>query len=816
MKISLNWLNQYLSNKLSVEEAEIILTNVGLEVEDITKFESIKGGLKGLVIGEVIEKEKHTDADKLSVTKVDLGTGELFQIVCGAPNVAAGQKVVVATPGTTLYNGDEKFEIKKSKIRGVESNGMICAEDEIGIGQSHDGIIVLPSDTPIGTLASDYFKVESDYILEINITPNRPDATSHIGAARDIVAFQKIKDANATLLIPNIQKNELDNSKSSIKIEIENIDACPRYSGIVINNIEVKDSPQWLKNKIESVGLRSINNIVDITNYVQFEFGHPLHAFDLSKIKNQKLVIRSAKENEKLITLDDIERKLNSSDLMICDTEKPLCIAGVFGGKDSGVSLNTTSIFIESAYFNPVSIRKTSKLHGLKTDASFRFERGTDPNITIITAQRAAELIVQVAGGNLECLVDYYPIKIPNNIISFNILKSNKIIGVELRKDTVISILNGLGFKIISEENEILKLEVPAYKVDVTREIDVVEEIIRIYGLNEIPINENLSVSYTTKPKSNKIREKITNFLVNNNYYEILTNSLSYSAHEQKNNGSVKEDVVFVLNPISSELDILRNELIYSGLNVVNHNLNFKNKSISIFEFARTYHIDMSKESDQFRNNYFEKNKLGIWLCGDATSEAWYSKSDTVGFFHLKGIVSSILDLLSIPTLPIVEKEIPNFQNGFEIYGFKNKNKPMIQLGLVSSKIIKNHDIKLPVFYAEIDLEVLNDNFTTTFSNYKPIAKFPSVRRDLALVVDKNVKYEELKTLAFKTDKSILKEVSIFDVYEGKGIDPNKKSYALSFTFQDANKTLTDNEIEKVISKLIEQYEKQVQAEIRN
>lgn len=815
MKISLNWLNQYLSHKISVNEAEEILTNVGLEVEGIELFESIKGGLQGVVIGEVMEKSKHPDADRLSVTKVDVGTGELLQIVCGAPNVDAGQKVVVATVGTVLYPGGGKLEIKKSKIRGVESQGMICAEDEIGIGTSHDGIMVLPADTKIGMPASDFFQIENDYSLELNITPNRPDATSHIGVARDVVAWQSLSNPEAKLIIPSIADLKKSGSRK-VELVIENHEACPRYSGIVLENIKVGPSPQWLQNKLLAVGLRPINNVVDITNYVQFEFGHPLHAFDLDKIDGSKVVVKNLPSGTPFITLDQAERKLNDFDLMICSESKPMCIAGVFGGAESGVTDSTKAIFIESAYFHPSAVRKTAKSHGLHTDASFRFERGTDPNVTIRAAIRAAELVTEIAGGVVASeVLDVYPEEIPLNKVELTYTKISSLLGIQIPKDKIRSILVSLGIEIEKEEDEVLKLVVPAYKVDVTRDVDVIEEIIRIYGFNEIEIHEQLRGVFSGVHKPMNEKGKIIPFLVANGYFEVLTNSLLHSKYQEKLNGEVSSEVVRILNPISSELDILRNEFIYSGLEVVAHNLNHKATTIKIFEFGKIYRVH-DGEVKTYRDHFAEGERLGIWLCGSNEREMWYKKEENLGFYHVKGVVESILTMLNIPHKTPEGYTHSYFKKAFAINTFKKSDKPLVVFGEVNNSLLKIMDIKQPVLYAEFDWDAVTQLIGKSYPAFSPLAKYPSVRRDLALVLDKHVEYQLLKDASFKTEKQLLQEVNIFDVYEGKGIPDGKKSYALSFIFQDKNKTLTDADIDKCMQKLMDQFRKEFNAEIRS
>lgn len=817
MKISLNWLNEYLSKKISVEEAEEILTNVGLEVEVVELFESIKGGLVGVMVGEVKEKEKHPDADRLSVTKVDIGTGELLQIVCGAPNVDAGQKVIVATVGSVLYPGGEKLEIKKSKIRGVESQGMICAEDEIGIGTSHDGIMVLPAETKVGTLAANYFSLENDYSLELNITPNRCDATSHIGVARDIVAYQSLTDKTARVKFPeSVSFTKQENI--SIELIVENKEACPRYSGIVVSNLKVGPSPQWLQNKLLAVGLRPINNVVDVTNFVQFEYGHPLHAFDMAKVDGGKIIVKNVAPGTTFKTLDDVERKLNDFDLMICSATKPMCIAGVFGGIESGVTEKTTSVFIESAYFNPVSIRKTAKSHGLHTDASFRFERGTDPNITVTAAQRAAQLLVEVCDGKIASdSLDIYPSKIENKKVSLSYEKVKSLLGIEIPKEKIKSILVSVGVEISEETNETLSLIIPAYKVDVTRDVDVIEEIVRIYGFNEIEINEDLKAVFSGTGEKGKViyKKKIAEQLVANGYFEILTNSLLNSKYQVQLNGELSTNAISILNPISSELDILRNEFIFSGLEVVAHNINHKASSIKIFEFGKTYRFGETTSSE-YREHYTEQQVLGIWLCGLNNTEAWYQKVAPVDFYHGKGMVETILTMLNVPHRSPEKTSHPFFKSAYSVGGYKKNDTPLAIFGEVNAALLKTIDIKHPVYYVELNWDLILEQIPSGHTTFAALPKYPAVRRDLAMVLDKVIEYKTLKDSSFKTEKQLLQEVNIFDVYEGKGIPEGKKSYALSFIFRDKNKTLTDQEIDKCMQKLIEQFKTEFNAEIRS
>lgn len=818
MKISLNWLNEYLTVKISAKEAEEILTDVGLEVEDVEAYESIPGGLKGLIIGEVLQKEKHPDADRLSVTKVNIGSEEPLQIVCGAPNVDQGQKVIVATVGTTLYPGGEKLQIKKSKIRGVESKGMICAEDEVGLGTSHEGIMVLPNEYEVGAEASKYFDVESDTIIDINITPNRSDATSHLGVARDIVAFQKLSNPNAKINWPSVEINN-DAKGTDIEIVVENEADCPRYSGVVIDNLTIGESPQWLKNKLVSIGLRPINLAVDITNYVQLELGHPLHAFDAGKIDGGKVVVKNLKDGTGFKTLDEVDRKLSSKDLMICSATKPMCIAGVFGGAESGVTEGTTKIFLEAAYFHPVSIRKTAKFHGLHTDASFRFERGADPNMTLKALKRATQLLVEMGNGKVVSeWMDHYPKPISNHTIEFSLDKLNLLSGMQIQEEIVERILNALEISIDSKQGQVWVLSVPPFKVDVTRDVDVVEEVLRVYGYNEVPIKSTLEAKFQIKEKDPyaQAHQKITSLLTSNGYNEIITNSLLNSRYEEQVLGKEVDHTVNLMNPISSELDILRNQMIFSGLEVVSYNLNHKAPGIKIFEIGKTYRFDESSKENSFRDKHKESTRLGVWIAEELSDENWFSKTPVADYYQIKGIAESIFEALSIPVQPSTQIQHQLLQTATGIYGFKDKENPLAVYGEVSKKVLKVMDIKQPVFYAEFNWDAVIELMPKTHKVYTPVSKYPSVRRDLALVLDKQIDYESLKKTAFKKLKSLLAEVNIFDVYEGKGIPDGKKSYALSFIFKDPERTLKDEEVDDCMEKLIEEFKSAYKAEIRS
>lgn len=812
MKLSYKQLLNYLPVQLSVEKTAEILTLTGLEVEDIFSYESVKGGLKGLVIGKVIEREKHPDADRLSVTKVDVGNGDLLQIVCGAPNVAAGQTVVVATVGTTLYTSTgESFAIKKSKIRGVESMGMICAEDEIGLGKSHDGIMVLPNDIPAGTAASDYFQVQSDTVIEINITPNRPDAACHMGAARDIIAFLGIEQNDLLVQTPSVDSFKNSTEKSPIQVDVQNPKDCIRYSGLYLKNIQVAESPEWLKTFLLAIGLRPINNVVDITNFVLMETGQPLHAFDAAKISGSKVIVKNAQEGEKFITLDGTERTLSADNLMICDTEKSMCIAGVFGGLNSGTTENTTEVFLESACFFPSSVRKTSKKHGLKTDSSFRFERGTDPEGTIYALKRAALLMQEYAGAEIASeIIDIYPNPVAERVITLRKAKIESVSGMKIPYDICTKILSGLGIDILSESDENFTVKVPLFKVDVTREIDLIEELVRVYGLNNVPLDTHIAYTPGLKGEraSTNLYKQLALHFAANGFNEILTNSLSYSKYAALQSHTPENAWVKVLNPISSELDIMRPEFLFSGLEVVARNKNHKMNNVRIFEIGKTY-----KLNTEIKDSFIEDEKLAIWISGDEKDESWKNTQKVSDFYTIKYSCDALLSQLGINATIQTQNNIPDyFAYGIE---YLVKNKSLGFIGRVKDSILSELGIKSEVYYAELNMADLLNYTTSKQIKYKEIPKFPSVRRDLALLVDKKITYKELADLAVKQGKALLKEVNLFDVYEGKNLPENTRSYALSYIFMSEEGTLTDEVIESTMKKFISQYESELGAKLR-
>ncbi len=815
MKISYNWLKQYINTDLAAEDVAVLLTNCGLEVESIEKYETVKGGLNGVVVGEVKTKEKHPDADRLNLTTVDIGTGTLLNIVCGAPNVEAGQKVMVATIGAMLYPiVGEPFEIKKSKIRGAASEGMICAEDEIGLGTSHAGVMVLDADAKVGTAANEYLKIESDTVFEIGLTPNRADAASHIGVARDLFAVLNTvnsQNADYKLELPSVDNFQFDTTNLTIEVVVEDTMACSRYSGVSMSNVKVDESPEWLKNRLMAIGVRPINNIVDATNYVLFETGQPMHAFDADKIIGNKIIVKKLADKTKFKTLDETERELSSEDLMICNTENAMCIAGVYGGIESGVTEDTTNIFLESAYFNSTSVRKTSKRHSLKTDASFRYERGTDPNITVYALKRCALLIKEIAGGEISSdVIDIYPTKIENIKVPFSFQKCEELIGKHIDLEIVKNIILSLGIEIEHEGHDALLLSVPPFKVDVTREQDVIEEVLRIYGYNniEIPVALNSSISHSEKPNKEKIQNIVAELLSNNGFSEMMCLSLTKGEYASKLNSLNETRSVAMMNPLSSDLNVLRQILLFSGLETITYNQNRKISDLKLYEFGKTYMAIKGEEATK----YIETKHLSLFITGKKLVENWNSKNDSVNFYTLKGIVKGILERLGIKDVKLSELNNDAFSSGLS---FNFNKKTLVEFGNVSKSILKLMDIKQEVFYADFNWDLIIDAVKKTNVSYIEVPKFPEVRRDLALLIDKTIQFEQLEQLAFQSEKSILKSVNLFDVYEGDKLPSDKKSYALSFTLQDETATLTDKQIEKTMDRLMKVYKEKAGAEIR-
>ena len=819
MKISYNWLKQYINLDVDPETLSIVLTDIGLEVEGMEKYQSVQGGLEGIVIGEVITCEQHSNADKLSVTTVNIGSDSLLPIVCGAPNVAAGQKVVVATVGTTLYDGEESFKIKKAKIRGEVSEGMICAEDELGLGTSHDGIMVLPDDIKVGIKAANYFNIEDDYIFEIGLTPNRSDATSHIGSARDLVAGlnQFYNTRKYSLNLPSIDDFKVDNTDLDIEVIVEDTEACPRYSGVSISGIKVGESPDWLKIKLNSIGVRPINNIVDITNYVLHETGQPLHAFDAGKILGNKVIVRKTEQNTPFTTLDEVERKLDANDLMICHEEDGMCIAGVFGGSDSGVNDNTVNIFLESAYFDSVHIRKTSKRHGLQTDASFRFERGADPNITIYALKRAATLIKEIAGGTISSEIkDVYPVPINPWQVEINLANVDRLIGKSIDREVIKKILTDLEIGVAEETADKFILLIPTYKVDVTREVDIVEEILRIYGYNNIEITGKINSSISTRPVPDleKIQNSIADYLVGQGMSEIMNNSLTRAEYVEINDDLSSDKNVNLLNPLSKDLNILRQTLLHGGLETVSYNINRKSPNLKLFEFGKVYKLNNSFEKTAGITNYTEEKHLMLIATGKESRNQWSSNDVDIDFYFVSGLVSSIFEKLGLNKSRVNLEESESGSYAYSLQYLIN-NDLLAEVSLISNKLVKQFDIGQDVYCADINWTKLIKYLTFADVKYKPVPKFPIVKRDLSLVLNNNIKFSDLKDVAMKTERKLLKNVYLFDIYEGSNIAEDKKSYALSFIIQDDNKTLTDKVIEKTMNSIIRVFEQQFNAQLR-
>lgn len=820
MKISYNWLKQYLSIDLDPQEVAVALTGAGLEVEDIITFESVKGSLEGIVTGQVMACQQHPNADKLSLTKVDIGTGSLLSVVCGAPNVAQGQKVLVATIGTTLFKGEESFQIKQSKIRGELSEGMICAEDEIGLGTSHDGIMVLPDNTLIGKPASFYFPVEKDVIFEIGLTPNRSDAASHIGVARDLAAVlnHKVGSTRYRLEMPSVNDFQVDNQQLDIEVYIEDIEACPRYSGLTISDVVVAPSPEWLQNKLKAIGVRPINNIVDITNYVLFETGQPLHAFDAAAVKKNKVIVKKLPQDTPFVTLDEVERKLSSNDLMICNAEAPMCIGGVFGGLHSGVSDNTTSIFLESACFDSKTIRKTARLHALQTDASFRFERGSDPNITVYALKRAALLIKEVAGGTISSEVkDVYPQPVQKAIVNFSFDYLNRLAGQPIAAEVVRAILKDLGFEELQLSPEAVVVSVPTFKVDVYRPADIVEEVLRVYGYDNISIPEKLNASVNAGQgrDADKLQHAIADMLSSAGFTEIMNNSLTRSEYVASHPAYSSEKNVAILNPLSKELDVLRQTLLFGGLETIAYNQNRKALDLKLFEFGKVYGYDATiKPSGDHLAPYNEYLCLDLFLTGNKQQEIWNEKSAAFDFFDLKYFVEGILSKLRINRNELTINEISG--NGFDyavVLSFDGQD--IVRYGQLEAAVTKFFDLRKPVFYASIQWEKILKLIPEKQIKYEAVPRFPVVRRDLALVLDKHIKYADIEAIARKTEPNILHSINLFDIYEGDKIPEGKKSYAVSFVLVDKERTLTDKVIEKTMHRILSAMEQQLQASLR-
>lgn len=820
MNISYNWLKEYLDFDLQPDEVAAALTSIGLETGGVEEVQTIKGGLEGLVIGEVLTCEPHPNSDHMHVTTVNLGQGDPVQIVCGAANVAAGQKVVVATIGTKLYDGDECFTIKRSKLRGVESNGMICAEDEIGVGTDHSGIIVLPADAVAGTPAKEYYNIKSDYVLEVDITPNRVDGTSHFGVARDLAAYLKQAGKPAVLKRPAVDSFRVEDETPAVEVCVENTEACLRYSGVTIKGVNVKESPDWLKNRLSVIGLRPINNVVDVTNYILHGMGQPLHAFDAGKIKGGKVIVKSAQEGAKFVTLDGVERTLTARDLMICNAEEPMCIAGVFGGLDSGVTEATTDVFLESATFHPTWVRKTARRFGLNTDASFRYERGLDPNVTMYILKYAARLIQEVAGGTITGAVqDVYPNPVAPYTVGLTYEKINSLVGKVIPVETVKSILESLEMEIVEENAEGLTVHVPVYRIDVQRDVDVIEDILRIYGYNNVEFSDSVksNLSYKTPTDhSYAMQNLVSEQLCGCGFNEILNNSLTRSAYYNELTTYPASHCVMLMNPLSADLNCMRQTLLFGGLESIEHNSKRKNGNIRFFEFGNCYDYNKeNKREDATLAEFSEDYRLGLWVCGNRVENSWAHPNEKATVYELKAYVENILVRLGVNMKKVVFGQLSNDLYSAALSITTASGKALGTLGIVSRKICKAMDIDTEVYYAELSWSALMKETKKNKVAFAEISKFPAVKRDLALLIDKSVTFAEIQKIASDSERKLLKNVELFDVYEGKNLPAGKKSYAISFFLQDETKTLNDKQIDAIMKKIQTNLEQKVGAQLR-
>ena len=820
MNISYNWLKEYVNFNLTPEETAAALTSTGLEVDSVEEVQSIKGGLKGLCVGQVISCEKHPNSDHMHICNVNIGLEEPLQIVCGAPNVALGQKVIVATIGTVLYSEDKPFTIKRSKLRGIESYGMLCAEDEIGIGSNHDGIIVLAEDAVVGTPAADYYNLKSDYIIEVDITPNRADACSHYGVARDLYAWLKQNGYETELHRPSTENFKVDNNDYEIDIQIDAPDKCKRYAAVTVTGCEVKESPKWLKDKLSIIGLHPINNIVDITNYILHAYGQPLHCFDADMINGKKVIVKTQPEGTPFVTLDGVEHKLSNEDLTICNSEEPMCIAGIFGGKGSGTYENTKNVMFEAAYFNPTTIRKSARRHGLSTDASFRFERGIDPNGTIYALKQAAILAKELAGGKISMEIkDVYNEPIEDFQIKLNYNYVNNLIGKVIPVPTIKNILESLEIKITEETDTDLFLRVPPYRVDVKRPCDIVEEILRIYGYNNVQIPTTLKSSLTIKgeeDRSNKLQHLISEQLTAQGFNEIMNNSLTKASYYNDLETYPSSRCVKVLNPLSEDLNVMRQTLLFGGLESLRFNINHKATNLKFYEFGKTYSYNADKKKEgQILSAYKEGLHLALWITGKQIENSWLHPNEDYSFYNLKSIVENIFLRLGINFGLLFYTEFTNdiFSSALKISD--NKGKIYATCGILNRKILKKTEIKANVFFAELDWDVLMKQTRKNKISFKEISKYPCVSRDLALLIDKSITFQQIENIAYQTERHLLKKIELFDVYEGKNLPEGKKSYAINFTLQDTEKTLTDKQIEKVMQALINNFKQKLQAELR-
>ena len=821
MEISFNWLKKYIDIDLSASEVASILTDIGLEVEDFRKVETIRGGLQGVVVGHVTECWDHPDSDHLHVTKVDVGAEEPLQIVCGAPNCRQGLKVLCATVGSVLYpnGGDEEFKIKRSKIRGVESLGMLCAEDELGIGASHAGIMELPEEAVVGTAARDYLNIKDDYLIGIGLTPNRVDAASHIGVARDIAAYMRSQGKDVKVQLPSVDGFAVDNHDLEIEVVVENHDAAPRYAGLTVTGCKIAPSPEWMQNELRAAGINPKNNLVDITNYVLFELGQPLHAFDADKIEGKKVVVKNCAEGTPFVTLDGVERKLSAEDLMICSAERPMCIGGVYGGLDSGVSDTTVNIFLESAYFNPVSIRRSAKRHGLSTDASFRFERGIDPNIQVYALKRAALLFKELAGGKISSeITDLNPTPAEDFVFDFSLDRANALIGKEIPEQTVRAILDALEVKILKEEGRVLTVAVPPYRVDVQREADLVEDVLRIYGYNnvEIPQAVHSTLSYAPRPDKNKLINIAADHLAATGYTEIMSNSLTKASYYEGLSSYKAEQCVKIMNPLSADLNVMRQTLLFNALEAVELNVNHRNADLKLFEMGNCYYFH--PEVEQGENplaRYSESYRIGIAVTGLDATPSWNQKAAKASFYTLRATVEKLLRRFGID-LYTLRGESSQSDLYSDAIAYTQGPRTVVEMGIVAPEILRRFDLKQPVYFAEIDFDLIVRAAKKQRIAVEELSRFPEVKRDLALLVDKGVSFSELRNIAFATEKKLLKSVTLFDVYEGDKLPEGKKSYALGFTLEDKNQTLNDKMIEKAMANLQRQLEAKAGAQVRS
>ncbi|MBR2015178.1 MAG: phenylalanine--tRNA ligase subunit beta [Alistipes sp.] len=821
MEISFSWLKKYIDTNLSAEEVARILTDIGLEVEDFRKIETIKGGLAGVVVGKVLTCEDHPDSDHLHITTVDVGAEEPLQIVCGAANCRQGLKVMCATVGAVLYpnGGDEEFKIKRSKIRGVESLGMLCAEDELGIGTSHEGIMELAEDAPVGMPARDFLGVKDDYLIGIGLTPNRIDAASHIGVARDLVAYLRSRGENVRLKMPSVEDFKVDNHDMPFEVVVENTEAAPRYAGLTVTGCTIAPSPEWMQNELRAAGINPKNNLVDITNYVLFELGQPLHAFDADKVEGHKVVVKNCEEGTKFVSLDGVERTLSAQDLMICSAERPMCIGGVFGGLDSGISDTTTNVFLESAYFNPVSIRRSAKRHGLNTDASFRFERGVDPNMQIYALKRAALLMKELAGGKISSdIIDLNPTPAEDFIFELSLDRVDMLIGKKIEEQTVRTILDALEVKILEEDGRVLKVAVPPYRVDVQREADLVEDILRIYGYNnvEIPQAVHSTLSYAPRPDKNRLINIAADHLAATGYTEIMSNSLTKGSYYEGLTSYKAENCVRILNPLSADLNVMRQTLLFNALEAIELNINHRNADLKLFELGNCYFYNAeAKDEEKPLSAYTEKYRIALAVTGAEAAASWNVKAEPSSFYTLRHAVEKLLRRFGIDIYSLKNEPLESDLYADAI-ALMQGNRVMAEMGVVAPALLRKMGIKQSVYFAEIDFELIVRAAKKHTIAVEELAKFPEVKRDLALLVDKDVTFAQLRQIAFASEKKLLTKVTLFDVYEGDKLPEGKKSYALGFTLEDKTQTLNDKTIEKTMANIARQLEQRAGAQIRS